>query len=725
VLLDAPAFPDSDIWSMTAVLTIPSAVDLPEVRRALEILLSPGAHEIRGLPSGRSKEVNGKLIDSAVKSVMMLGDERGVYFTLNPVKPGLGDRAARTGDVLSRFWFLVDVDRKKTTEPDRMATDQEKSDALALAAQIADWLIAEGWPSPVIVDSGNGAHLLFRIDLPNNDLTRILLSKALKSLAKRWDNDRAEVDQKVFNAGRIAKLPGTWVRKGLNTPDRPWRLAKILWCPDRFDCVTVEQFEALTWEAKAHPDAEPTLSPWDMVYQAPPDRVNGYVKSGIARELTKLCLANPGERNNTLNAVSFALGQFCGAGVLTRTDAERQLYAAARGTGLGDQEIIGTVRSALNAGILKPHVLPTPGPAPKMNGVHAPAPKPTLAKLTIGLNEIIPRKVDWIYENRIAPGFITIFAGRTGLGKSFVTCDIVAKLSLGCPPAYSTLNHAPMRTLFMSEDSPEIVIGPRLLEMGADPTMVRFMTWEAMAQYTLADTTMLDQAYHECGKPRLIVIDPPANFLGSVDEHKNAEVRAVLKLLIAWLDTHKVACVFIMHINKAVGKGLEAIERIIGSVAWGSSARMTLAFTKDPNVAGQLLCGGTKNNLGPIADTLAYKVVTTPTLATVQWLGKVDTSMEDAMNSVKKKSRGECAVEWLTDRFREKREWESDVLKDDAANNGISKNALWSPEAQALPILKRQRINAAGDRAWYWIADVGWPPPEKQRESEESGKVNA
>lgn len=711
---------------MDTVVSVPSAIDATEARRAFEILLSPGCHEIRGLPSGRSKEVNGKLVDQAMKSVALLGDDRGVYFTLNPVKPGLGDRAAKTGDVLSRFWFLVDVDRKKALEPDRMATSQEKSDALDLSAKIADWLISEGWPSPVIVDSGNGAHLLFRIDLPNDELTRLLLSRALKALAKRWDNDRAEVDQKVFNAGRISKLPGTWVRKGINTDDRPWRLSKILWTPEKLECVTVEQLEALTWEAKAHPDAEPTMSPWEMVHQAPPDRVDGYVKSGIARELTKLCLAAVGSRNETLNMVAFALGQFCGAGVLTRVDAERQIFAAARGTGLGDTEIAATMRSGLNSGILKPHSLPSPGPAPSKNGVHSPTPpKKPLGKLTIGLDEIKPRKVDWIYENRIAPGFITIFAGRTGLGKSFVTCDIVAKLSLGCPPAYSTITQPPMRTLFMSEDSPEIVIGPRLLEMGADASMVRFMTWEAMAQYTLADTAMLDQAYHECGWPGLIVIDPPANFLGSVDEHKNAEVRAVLKLLIAWLDTHKVACVFIMHINKAVGKGLEAVERIIGSVAWGSSARMTLAFTKDPNTPGQLLCGGTKNNLGPIADTIAYKVVTTPTLATVQWLGKVDTSMEDAMNSVKKKSRGECAVEWLTERFREKREWESDVLKDDAANNGISKNALWSPEAQALPILKRQRINAAGDRAWYWVADVGWPRDEKLRESEESGKVDA
>ena len=96
--------------------------------------------------------------------------------------------------------------------------------------------------------------------------------------------------------------------------------------------------------------------------------------------------------------------------------------------------------------------------------------------------------------------------------------------------------------------------------------------------------------------------------------------------------------------------------------------------------------------------------------------------MEDAMNKVKKKTRGVCAVEWLIERFREHREWTSDDLKKHAAESGISKNALWSPEVNSLPIRKRERANAAGDVQWYWIAEKNWPP-ENDRESRESGKV--
>jgi AAA domain len=334
-----------------------------------------------------------------------------------------------------------------------------------------------------------------------------------------------------------------------------------------------------------------------------------------------------------------------------------------------------------------------------------------VAKITVGLNEITCKKVEWLYENRIVPGFISLFAGRSGLGKSFVTCDIVARFSRGEPAPYSELKPKhPIRTLFVSEDSPEYVLGPRLLELKAVSDMIRFMTLDAMAEFTLDNTEILGRAFEECGSPGLIVIDPPANFLGHTDAHKDAEVRKLLKGLIAWIETYRVAAVLITHINKQIGKGMDAVERIMGSVAWGTTARITCAFAKDPDVKGQCLFGGTKNNLGELADVLAYRIDKTAELATVTWVGVSDTTMDDATDNVKKKSKGKNAVEWLEDRFRERCEWESTELKAMAKENGISNYALFeSPEVIALPIKKRKRSNANGESYWVWISEPGWP----------------
>ena len=153
-------------------------------------------------------------------------------------------------------------------------------------------------------------------------------------------------------------------------------------------------------------------------------------------------------------------------------------------------------------------------------------------ELTIGLHEIVPKKVDWLWENVVACGFISIFAGRTSMGKSFVTCDFAARLSRGESPAFSSLAR-PGRTLFISEDPPEYMLGPRLIEMQADPLQIRFMTFEAMSSFTLSRVDILEAAYRECGSPLLVVIDPPSNFLGKIDEHKHAELRGVLMGIVS------------------------------------------------------------------------------------------------------------------------------------------------------------------------------------------------
>ena len=67
------------------------------------------------------------------------------------------------------------------------------------------------------------------------------------------------------------------------------------------------------------------------------------------------------------------------------------------------------------------------------------------------------------------------------------------------------------------------------------------------------------------------------------------------------------------------------------------------------------------------------------------------------------------AAEWLEGRFREKSEWTAAEIRAAAARDGISKNALYSPEVASLPIKKWPRINSQGEKEWVWSARDGWP----------------
>lgn len=175
----------------------------------------------------------------AREALRMEQSAQGVYFTVNPVKPALLARrsnrveVAEQGDltsdpdILHRRWLLVDADPVRPAKIS--ATDEEKALALDAVMRVYDHLRERGWPMPVLADSGNGYHLLYRVDLPAGDGG--VVERILKALAARFDTDQVKIDQTVFNPARIVKLYGTISRKGDDTPERPHRRSAILEVP--------------------------------------------------------------------------------------------------------------------------------------------------------------------------------------------------------------------------------------------------------------------------------------------------------------------------------------------------------------------------------------------------------------------------------------------------------------------------------------------------------------
>jgi hypothetical protein len=118
-----------------------------------------------------------------------------------------------------------------------------------MASEVRRYLRALGWSDPVVADGGNGYHLLYRIDLPNDEESRALIESVLKALAARFDNSAVKIDQKVFNASRITKAYGTLACKGDSIPERPHRLSGMFTPPDVIEPVAKELLLALASEA--------------------------------------------------------------------------------------------------------------------------------------------------------------------------------------------------------------------------------------------------------------------------------------------------------------------------------------------------------------------------------------------------------------------------------------------------------------------------------------------
>lgn len=235
--------------------------DQDAILKSLAYLFQPDdVIELRALSKDKKRTDSGyfdsehwKNLASTAASLNAQG--MAVYVTINPVDPQLLSRyhnrveryakdTTNDKQVLRRRWLPIDVDPQRPANTS--ATGEQLKLAVVKADVVRNYLAERGWPQPAVAVSGNGMHLLYAIDLPNDDESKRLVENVLKALAAVFDDDAVKIDRSVFNAARIWKLYGTVANKGDNTPTAPWRLAQMLdkWMPERVN-VDPELMRAL------------------------------------------------------------------------------------------------------------------------------------------------------------------------------------------------------------------------------------------------------------------------------------------------------------------------------------------------------------------------------------------------------------------------------------------------------------------------------------------------
>ena len=210
-----------------------------ELRKAIEQLHPNGElFEVRIIPS-KGKPASGyfKDADALIKAFDRYDlRNANVYMTLQCVNDALfsrqqhehfiaGANATSDSDVEGYTWLFIDLD------PERPAgissTDDELKKAFGLARRIVAFMKDIGFENPVKAISGNGAHLLYRIEVKRNEETSDLIERCLKALSMLFDTDDVKVDTSTFNPSRVCKLYGTMAQKGTSTEERPFRMSRI------------------------------------------------------------------------------------------------------------------------------------------------------------------------------------------------------------------------------------------------------------------------------------------------------------------------------------------------------------------------------------------------------------------------------------------------------------------------------------------------------------------
>ena len=182
-----------------------------------------------------------------------LSPEANVYMTLNGLNPACFDRKHKNqfiksmsptvsdNDVIGYDWLFIDVDPKRPSGTS--STKEQLQQSQMTAKRIYEFLRDRGWPEPIGANSGNGTHLLYKVQLTVD--REKLVESVLQVLNMLFDDESMDIDMRTFNPSRICKLYGTVARKGANTEKRPHRMSSIFRVPDKIEKVPIDLLQAL------------------------------------------------------------------------------------------------------------------------------------------------------------------------------------------------------------------------------------------------------------------------------------------------------------------------------------------------------------------------------------------------------------------------------------------------------------------------------------------------
>ena len=209
-------------------------------------------------------------VDSIIQAIKPYADmdDEQMYFVINKIDSACFGRqqsgkivkspkiTTNDNDIIRRCFVFVDFDpvRKSGTN----ASNEEFELAHKKAQDVFRFLREKGFSEPIICKSGNGLHLTYKVDFPNDDETTEIIKHFYEYLGSLFSDDKVDIDTKVFNLARLCKLYGTTAKKGANLKDRPWRMSEIIYVPKDLNITPIEKFKELADLLPKKEDPKPT-----------------------------------------------------------------------------------------------------------------------------------------------------------------------------------------------------------------------------------------------------------------------------------------------------------------------------------------------------------------------------------------------------------------------------------------------------------------------------------
>lgn len=213
-------------------------------------------------------------IDTLIREIKPYLADFNAYFTINSISPECYGRqqhdkivmrpknTTTDAEIVGRDYVFLDLDAHKVAGVN--ATDAEVEKTQKKANEVYRFLVNNGFNSPIVIFSGNGAHIYLKCALKNNEENNEIIKRFTQAMGMLFSDEYVDIDQKIYNLARIAKIPGTYSRKGsIESKERPQRLCYIVKYPYEQKVNDIEYFKKI---ADLYPKEE----------EAKPNRYNNY-----------------------------------------------------------------------------------------------------------------------------------------------------------------------------------------------------------------------------------------------------------------------------------------------------------------------------------------------------------------------------------------------------------------------------------------------------------------
>lgn len=223
--------------------------------------------------------------------------------------------------------------------------------------------------------------------------------------------------------------------------------------------------------------------------------------------------------------------------------------------------------------------------------------------------------ITFLWPNRFVQGNLNMIVGDPGVGKSYLTIDMAARVSRGAP--WPDGGHAPKGNVLLvsGEDVVADTIRPRLEKHNADLSRIKVVDRVELAmggesQIRLQDHMGALEDEVRRVRPRLFIVDPIAAFIGAKDDHRMTEIRSILTPLKQLSEEYDLTTVLVTHANKRGDQ--PPIHRVSGSIGYVAACRTVWMVGMDPDNESRRVFAPVKFNVLKDPSSLAFSILSAP-----------------------------------------------------------------------------------------------------------------